>query len=138
MFRFGARPRSAHRRRGSLRLLGETLEARALLALDFASLAIDPGDFDPGSVLVRFQDDAPPGLAWAAQGKPVTPWTPGLRRVTLPHDLAVEAALEALRAHPQVLYAEPNYRVHAAQVPNDPALRRAVGIGELRANRGDE
>ena len=38
----------------------------------------------------------------------------------LPPGLGVAQAIQALSANPNVLYAEPNYLVHAVAVPNDP------------------
>jgi subtilisin family serine protease len=43
----------------------------------------------------------------------------GLERVELDEGVTVDAAVAALRARDDVLYAEPNYLVHADAVPND-------------------
>lgn len=40
--------------------------------------------------------------------------------VRLPADMDMERALEQYRANPLVEYAEPNYLVHRARIPNDP------------------
>jgi serine protease len=43
-----------------------------------------------------------------------------MMKLDLPASTTVEAALAALRKDPAVLYAEPNYRLHATGIPNDP------------------
>jgi subtilisin family serine protease len=43
-------------------------------------------------------------------------------RLKLPEDTNLEQALNDVRRHPDVLYAEPNYRVHYALEPDDPAF----------------
>src|SRR5262245_52428886 len=46
----------------------------------------------------------------------------------LPPGLAVEQAIRALAANPNVLYAEPNYIVHATDFPNDQRLPELWGL----------
>jgi subtilisin family serine protease len=43
-----------------------------------------------------------------------------LERVRLPQDMSVEEGIDQYRRNPDVLYAEPNYIVHADNLPNDP------------------
>ena len=42
------------------------------------------------------------------------PVVPGLHQVHLPGGLNVEAALQAYRGNPRVLYAEPDYRLQVS------------------------
>ena len=82
-------------------------------------------DYDPSSILVRFRPDVTDvRSASLLPGTEVAPATatlvPGLHRVTLSPGVGVEQALEACRASPLVLYAEPNGRLHTTAVPNDP------------------
>ncbi|HWM87256.1 MAG TPA: S8 family peptidase [Kofleriaceae bacterium] len=48
--------------------------------------------------------------------------------VRLDRGVAVEDAIAALRSDPAVLYAEPNYIVHAIAVPNDPSFGQLYGL----------
>jgi subtilisin family serine protease len=139
MFRFDRRTAPAiHSRVARFRLLGQSLELRALLAIDFPSLIVEAGDPDPGSILVRFKDDAPAaaGPAWSAESTPLAPWAQRLRRVSVPAEMGVGAALQAMRANPNVLYAEPNYRVRAAQIPNDPRFGELWGMENVAQTGG--
>jgi len=114
-------------------LLIEVLEDRNLLSVNPLNprLAPPPGDssstdYEPDSILVRFQ----PGVATALRGANFLPGTdlqpeislvPGLHIVTLSAGVTVPQALAAYRASSQVMYAEPNFRVHAVDtIPNDP------------------
>jgi subtilisin family serine protease len=45
---------------------------------------------------------------------------PSLEQVRLPPGMSVEAAVRAYAGDPDVLYAEPNYLVQEAAIPNDP------------------
>src|SRR5262249_17397562 len=53
---------------------------------------------------------------------------PGLREVHLAPGVGVEAAVSAYRANPLVRYAEPNYLVHTARLPNDPLFNQRWGL----------
>ncbi|MCK5328357.1 MAG: S8 family serine peptidase, partial [Candidatus Latescibacteria bacterium] len=48
--------------------------------------------------------------------------------VTLPKDLSVRDAVAAYNARPEVAYAEPNYRVHAIAMPDDPSFPLLWGL----------
>src|SRR5207244_4227023 len=67
-----------------------------------------------------------PGLSGAAflQNTALDPElravVPGLHRARLGAGVSVAAALAAYRANPLVEYAEPDYRIHLQQTPNDP------------------
>src|SRR5207248_4541411 len=80
-------------------------------------------DYAADSILVRLKANAPRVLAAVAPGANLD--TPlalvnGLWEVRLAPGEGVPAALAAARANPFVRYAEPNYILHAATVPNDP------------------
>ena len=57
---------------------------------------------------------------------------PGLEQVRLPEGVTVKDAIARYRAHPDVVYAEPNYIVHALQdaqaTPNDPQFGTLWGL----------
>lgn len=125
-------------------LLIEVLEDRNLLSVNPLNprLAPPPGDssstdYEPDSILVRFQ----PGVATALRGANFLPGTdlqpeislvPGLHIVTLSAGVTVPQALAAYRASSQVMYAEPNFRVHAVDtIPNDPYWNNS-GLWGLR------
>lgn len=79
----------------------------------------DAKEYEPSSVLVRFSAGASVRAAaiakLGAQSQAFTAIDPsgGLAKLELPAGLSVAAALAELRADPSVLYAEPNYYVHA-------------------------
>jgi subtilisin family serine protease len=109
----------------------EPLEDRRLLAAapvagfaNFGELTTDFQDYDASRILVRFQDEAASrGAAAALAGTQIGrafPIVSGLREVTLPEGLSVEAALAAYRSQPNVLYAYPDYHLRLALTPNDP------------------
>ena len=51
-----------------------------------------------------------------------------LQLVKLPRGLSVKAALAHYRTRPDVLYAEPNFRVHVLRTPNDSSLGTLWGL----------
>ena len=106
------------RRRTPLRL--DALEDRSVPS---AAAPIDPASYVPDRILVRLKADAPRILAAVAPGadldRPLA-LVDGLWGVRLAPGQAVAAALAAARANPFVMYAEPDYLLHAATVPNDP------------------
>ncbi len=51
-----------------------------------------------------------------------------MMKLDLPSSTTVELALAALRKDPAVLYAEPNYRIRATGVPNDPRFSQLYGL----------
>lgn len=90
-------------------------------------------EFVPGEVLVRYRSERlakqrtletlaiPDGRQLSIQlerfdGSEIVP---GLRLARVAHEDTM-AAIEALRAQPDVLYAEPNYVLHLDVTPNDP------------------
>jgi subtilisin family serine protease len=122
-------PESRHRRKGispplQSRLQVEQLEDRALLSAsglaDLEPLAGATDSTEPVRVLVRYQAD-PDG--WQTQ-------------TVAAADL--DATLEALRADPTVLDAEPDYVVHQAGqlVPNDPQFGNLWGLNNTGQSGG--
>jgi thermitase len=97
------------------------------------------GEFVPGEVLVKFKRDAPPASAQAAllaQDARVVGGVPalGVQRLKVPEgqELAIVAAL---RPHPLVEYAEPNYILHAVLTPNDPYFSSQWGLTKIGASQ---
>lgn len=138
-------PRHAKRRRSSrprdhrkgLRGGLETLEQRTMLSVSglpgFDNLAVDPQSYDSTGFLVRFQSEgANPAALEVVAGTAVgnaMPLVSGLRKVRLVDPcLSVAQALAAYRANPNVLYAEPDYRIHLEGIPNDPDFSSLWGL----------
>lgn len=103
----------------------EVLEDRTLL---------DGAPYDSASILVRFRSDAQAVrlLEDTALSEPIT-LVPGLREVRLGAGVTVDRALAAYRASPLVQYAEPNYRVEATRIPNDPRYPELWGMAKISA-----
>ncbi len=91
------------------------------------TVTVVPGPaYVPDEVLVRFRPGTSPagattahtlaGARTAARLHVVDQ----LQRVTLPRGVTVTEAIRSYLRHPDVLYAEPNYVVHALALPDDP------------------
>jgi subtilisin family serine protease len=87
----------------------------------------------PGELLVKYR----PGVSAAVAGyfhahlgisNIRTFKSTGARHVKLPEDMSVDEALEVFRTDPDVLYAEPNYYVHATATPDDTFFDRLWGL----------
>jgi subtilisin family serine protease len=52
----------------------------------------------------------------------------GVQYIKLPHSMSVEEAVKYYRANPDVEYAEPNYIVKRAAIPNDPGFINQWGL----------
>jgi thermitase len=95
------------------------------------------GEFVPSEVLVKFKSDAPSAIVQAvlaAQYARVVGEVPtlGVQRLTVPQGQEL-AIIAALRHHPLVEYAEPNYIVHAILTPNDPYFSSQWGLTKIGA-----
>jgi thermitase len=97
------------------------------------------GEFVPGEVLVKFKGDASPASVQAvllAQDARAVGEVPdlGVQRLKVPEgqELAVVAAL---RLHPLVEYAEPNYILRAVLTPNDPYFSSQWGLTKIGASQ---
>ncbi|MBI2808098.1 MAG: tandem-95 repeat protein [Planctomycetes bacterium] len=116
-------------------LVVELLEDRRLLNVQMApalgQMQVDPATFDPGVVLVRFEPGAvQPGqqLAPGVEVGAALPLVNGLYRVNLQPGVGVDVALATLRGRADVVYAQPNYRVHALVTPNDPLFSQQYDL----------
>ena len=106
----------------------------AVLAVPASAAPLGPRYRD-GELLVRFADGA------AARGRATLragvarrfAGVPDLALVTLPPGVGVEEALAAYRRDPAVVYAEPNYTVRAAVVPNDPEFPNQWNMSTIDA-----
>jgi hypothetical protein len=107
----------------------DALESRELLSEDFSAglsasnmLSVDPGAYDPSSILVRYRTEIDGvglnGITVMDAGMDFG-ILPGMHEYSLPEGLSVVEALDAFRDDPNVLYAEPNYIVRIATTPND-------------------
>lgn len=85
-------------------------------------------------ILVRFRPGTSAArvgaIHAASQSEKVRTWNSveGLQLVRLPAGTAVRDALKTYRNNPEVLYAEPNYLVHALTGPNDPKFPHLWGL----------
>ncbi|MBI2926487.1 MAG: S8 family serine peptidase [Verrucomicrobia bacterium] len=104
-------------------------------------VAAAPDEFVPDEVLVAFR----PGFA-APRAEAVRRALGatrlqvfsdlGVHHWRLPPGLGVANAVQALSANPNVLYAEPNYLVHALAIPNDPLRGDLWGLHNLGQTGG--
>jgi subtilisin family serine protease len=114
------------------------LSATATLAAQVTQQALDTHEYDPSTILVRFQPGAAATkahevLPGASNGR-VFSSVPGLQVVKLGPGNSVPAALHAFRSNPNVLYAEPNYRLEAlTTTPNDPDFGALYGMDKIDA-----
>lgn len=123
--------RPAQRRTGAKRapqrwrldvLEGRVAPSASYLGLN--NLAVDRADYATGDVLVRLRDGAvPQGL-----GRNIEAVAPGLYRATVHPGETVPAALANLRGRNEILFAEPDFIVRAALVPNDPSFGSLWGM----------
>ncbi len=129
--------------RRTLRLLVENLEDRRLLAIASTDLPDIARDHRSGSLLVQFRDGAstPGSLAAHMLTTNVSPeWelTPGMRRVEFDTVSDFAAALAAFKQDPNVLFAEPDYRISLQQEPNDPGFSYEWGLHNTGETTGIE
>lgn len=107
-------------------------DARARLAERVAPTG--PGAYVDGEVIVRFKSGVATsraGLAHVRAGAVshrTLPVVDGLQVARLAPGGSVEQAIAAYEAMPDVLYAEPNYIVHAIAVPGDPLFTNLWGL----------
>jgi serine protease len=119
-------------RRGTA-LFVEPLEGRDVPALlDFGQLALDHSAYDSTHVLVQWNDR----LAHRTYGLGLQAIGNGLYRVNLPANVSVTQAVAALSAQGSIAVAQPDYRVHAAVVPNDPSFGSLWGLDNTGQNGG--
>ena len=104
------------------------LVAAFLIAATSASAA----DYVPGRVIVKYRDGAPRVVRAIVQRRTRMAYAAklpaGARALRVTGDRSVPEAIAALRKHPNVEYAVPDYVAHAAQyIPNDPGLANSSG-----------
>jgi subtilisin family serine protease len=98
-----------------------------------------PSDYVPGELIVRFDTagsgararSGPRAAVAAVGGRTAASYDhvePGLQRVVLDKGVDVDKAAAALNARDDVVYAEPNYRTHAAGTPNDSRFGEQYGM----------
>src|SRR5271165_5831875 len=86
--------------------------------------------YQPNEVLVRFRTGASAAgmqrahAAVSAQVAKTWNLVPGMQLVRVPANVGVREAIRRYRQNANVLYAEPNYAVHALGTPNDPAFNQ--------------
>jgi subtilisin family serine protease/fibronectin type 3 domain-containing protein len=100
------------------------------LLADFSSLRVDLHSYASSHLLVRFDETVANARDYLRTAGDVAlhgvetatklPLVSGLHKVALSAEFSVEAALDALRRNPHVLYAEPDYIVRATGVASDP------------------
>ena len=102
-----------------------------------------PQKYVPGRLLVRFRSGKSEEvkvhahLALGTRAKLSFKQVPDLQLVELPTDLDVLAAAQMYRQNPDVLYAEPDYRVFPSDVtPNDPLLPLTWGMKNIGDQNG--
>jgi serine protease len=140
--RGAARKNGSRRQKRSFqhRPLGEQLEQRRLLAALrddrpalLSQLGLDVSSSRSSSLLVQFKDGTVGAniAAEAVAGARVTAdWSivPGLRKVELSAGTDLQSALAAYRNDPNVVFAEPDYRVSLNLLPDDPSFGNLWGL----------
>ena len=118
----------------SLLSLAAPTVATAVVGGNSPSPSPSDATFAPGEILVRLKV-APSSRGarnlHARRGGTVVErfrTVPQLERVRVPSGTTVEAAVAAYADDPDVLYAEPNYRVRAFVTPNDPSFGELWGL----------
>src|SRR6266567_183473 len=105
-----------------------------------AAAVPDPSTYLPGQLLVKFKP-APSGVAAQAFSLPAgtriksTLPTLGWQVLQLPPGMDVAAALDYYRHLPNVVYAEPNYRIRLFATPNDPRREALWGLDKINASQ---
>jgi serine protease len=126
---------SRARQRALPSLQVEVLEDRSLLSvspptlLSFEGLSLDQATYDQTHILVRYHPNAEhqPSLPGTTVGRPVG-FLSDLYCVELAPEISVEQALQAYRADPRVVLAEPDFLLSATQVPNDPLFNQQQNL----------
>jgi thermitase len=124
-------------------------QKKILVTLVAAALAVSPGAlagagsgprYRPSELLVRFKhgQDGPAASAIAKIGAKVLDKISRIdvKRLGLPKNLPVDAAIEQLRRLPLFDFVEPNYIFRAAWKTNDPLWGDQWGIAKIRTAAG--
>jgi len=103
-------------------------------------LTSDGQEVVSGELLVRFKDgsEGEVGTHGLLGARVLESYrsVPGLQRVLLPASLNVEGAVEAYRADPNVLYAEPNYVYRIDATPDDAEFDELWGLHNTGQSSG--
>lgn len=92
------------------------------------------GKYVPGELLVKFKQETPRSTMkalhsslGAKEAKHIKPLM--IRRIKLPPDISVEAAIDHYKGDPNVIYAEPNYIIRfMAKFPEDTDFQKLWGL----------
>jgi subtilisin family serine protease len=98
---------------------------------------VEPAQYVPGEVIVKFLDSASKATVAAAGGQMIKSFAGGegrVQHVKLNKGETVEAALERYRHNPAVEYAEPNYIYQLAAIPNDTQFTSLWGLRNTGQN----
>jgi serine protease len=108
-----------------IRLLPLTAALAVLMLLPAGARA---GDYVPGQVIVRYEEGTGGGaaaeVAHDAGAQPIAELPGGSEQLEIQDGGSVRETIAELRRDPDVEYAVPNWRAHAAaEAPNDPGFR---------------
>lgn len=105
----------------------------AFCAPGYAAQDEAPLPYREGELLVRFKDSAAGETMLRKAGMSVKERFDkfGIEHVKLPPGLSVEEALRRYREDPSVEYAEPNYILRKAVIPNDPMFGSQWGLHNI-------
>jgi len=108
--------------------------ASQTVAADF-SQGLHP-NYKQGELIVRFKDQTLAATSLSARKSSILRSYKRLplHHIKLPDDITVSEALTAYRNDPNVLYAEPNYRVRKLALPNDLRFRTAMEPADDRGS----
>ena len=117
----------------ALALIVSALPARAQTAGRIENRVLQEARFVPDEVLVKFRSETPAGerdaLERDVHGRLIRTFSRiGVRHLKLEGGRRAETAIARLRQSPRVVYAEPNYIVHADLTPNDPRFGELYGM----------
>src|ERR671915_439333 len=118
-----------------VRLLLPAFLALSALAVP-AGVAADERDYEPGEVIVKYEDDADAKATSAAaplSGRDTERALPGgSEQLAIEDGDSVRETIAELNRDPNVAYAVPNWKARAAAfIPNDPAFRRQWNLFDL-------
>ena len=101
--------------------------------------SVEPAQYVPGEVIVKFLDSASKATVAAAGGQMIKSFAGGEERVQhvkLNKGENVEDGLERYRHSPAIEYAEPNYLHQLAAIPNDTRFTSLWGLHNTGQNGG--
>ncbi|MBI5664244.1 MAG: S8 family serine peptidase [Nitrospirae bacterium] len=98
-------------------------------------------EYVPGEVLIKFKGSSNASAIRSLHSaigsvKKMEFGRAGLQHVKVPADMSVEKAVEYYKRDPNVEYAEPNYIMHAAVVPDDASFGSLWGLNNTGQTNG--